>query len=263
MPQLLLELFSEEIPARMQGNAARDLERMARDGLAKAGLISEGLKAFAGPRRLTLVVEGLPVAQPDVSEEVKGPRVGAPDQAMDGFLRKTGLTREAAGRARRRLLRPHPQVRPADGGDHRRAGRADRPRLRLAQVDDLGPRQAALGAAAAADPLRVQPRDRAAGGRRHRRRATSARGTGSSARPASSARAISTSTTRPCRATSSCWTSRSASSASSRALAPCASRAGWSWSRTRGCWKRWRAWPNGRPRSSATWTRPSSTCRRR
>ncbi|MDO9223747.1 MAG: glycine--tRNA ligase subunit beta, partial [Caulobacter sp.] len=57
--------------------------------------ISEGLKAFAGPRRLTLVVEGLPVAQPDVSEEVKGPRVGAPDQAMDGFLRKTGLAREA------------------------------------------------------------------------------------------------------------------------------------------------------------------------
>ncbi len=94
MPQLLLELFSEEIPARMQGNAARDLERMARDGLGKAGLISEGLKAFAGPRRLTLIVEGLPIAQPDVHEELKGPKVGAPDQAMDGFLRKTGLTRE-------------------------------------------------------------------------------------------------------------------------------------------------------------------------
>ena len=94
MPQLLLELFSEEIPARMQGNAARDLERIARDGLGKAGLISEGLKAFAGPRRLTLVVEGLPIAQPDVHEELKGPKVGAPDQAMDGFLRKTGLTRE-------------------------------------------------------------------------------------------------------------------------------------------------------------------------
>ncbi len=94
MPQLLLELFSEEIPARMQGNAARDLERMARDGLGKAGLISEGLKAFAGPRRLTLVVEGLPIAQPDVHEELKGPKVGAPDQAMDGFLRKTSLTRE-------------------------------------------------------------------------------------------------------------------------------------------------------------------------
>jgi glycyl-tRNA synthetase beta chain len=94
MPQLLLELFSEEIPARMQGNAARDLERMARDGLGKAGLISEGLKAFAGPRRLTLIVEGLPIAQPDVHEELKGPKVGAPDQAMDGFLRKTGLTRD-------------------------------------------------------------------------------------------------------------------------------------------------------------------------
>ncbi len=94
MPQLLLELFSEEIPARMQAQAARDLERMARDGLGKAGLISEGLKAFAGPRRLTLVVEGLPVAQPDVHEELKGPKANAPEQALEGFLRKTGLARE-------------------------------------------------------------------------------------------------------------------------------------------------------------------------
>ena len=94
MPQLLLELFSEEIPARMQAQAARDLERMAREALGKAGLISEGLKAFAGPRRLTLVVEGLPAAQPDVSEEIKGPRANAPAQALDGFLRKTGLTRD-------------------------------------------------------------------------------------------------------------------------------------------------------------------------
>ncbi|MBX3480923.1 MAG: glycine--tRNA ligase subunit beta [Caulobacter sp.] len=94
MPQLLLELFSEEIPARMQAQAARDLERMVRDGLSAAGLISEGMKAFAGPRRLALVVEGLPIAQADRDEELKGPRVGAPDQAIDGFLRKTGLTRE-------------------------------------------------------------------------------------------------------------------------------------------------------------------------
>jgi glycyl-tRNA synthetase beta chain len=94
MPQLLLELFSEEIPARMQAQAARDLERMVRDGLSAAGLISEGMKAFAGPRRLALVIEGLPVAQADRDEEVKGPRVGSPDQAIDGFLRKTGLTRE-------------------------------------------------------------------------------------------------------------------------------------------------------------------------
>jgi glycyl-tRNA synthetase beta chain len=94
MPQLLLELFSEEIPARMQAGAARDLERMAREKLAEAGFLPEGLKTFAGPRRLTLVAEGLPPAQPDRNEERKGPRVGAPDAAIDGFLRSTGLTRE-------------------------------------------------------------------------------------------------------------------------------------------------------------------------
>lgn len=94
MPQLLIELFSEEIPARMQANAARDLERMARERLNAAGLVPPSLTAFAGPRRLTLLAEGLPVAQGDTAEEVKGPRVGAPPQAMEGFLRKTGLTQD-------------------------------------------------------------------------------------------------------------------------------------------------------------------------
>ncbi|PXA75624.1 glycine--tRNA ligase subunit beta [Caulobacter sp. D4A] len=94
MPQLLLELFSEEIPARMQGQAAKDLERMAREHLAAAGFLPEALKTFAGPRRLTLVAEGLPLAQADRKEELKGPRVGAPQQAMDGFLRKAGLTQD-------------------------------------------------------------------------------------------------------------------------------------------------------------------------
>jgi glycyl-tRNA synthetase beta chain len=94
MPQLLLELLSEEIPARMQGQAARDLERMAREKLAEQGLLPAALKTFAGPRRLTLVAEGLPPAQADRTEERKGPRVGAPDQAIDGFLRSTGLKRE-------------------------------------------------------------------------------------------------------------------------------------------------------------------------
>jgi len=94
MPQLLLELFSEEIPARMQAGAARDLERMAREHLAAAGFLPEALKTFAGPRRLTLVVEGLPIAQADRKEELKGPRVGAPPQALEGFLRKAGLTQE-------------------------------------------------------------------------------------------------------------------------------------------------------------------------
>ena len=92
MPQLLIELFSEEIPARMQEQAARDLERMARERLAAQGLLPEALKTFAGPRRLTLVAEGLPLAQGDRHEERKGPRVGSPDQAMAGFLRSTGLT---------------------------------------------------------------------------------------------------------------------------------------------------------------------------
>src|SRR4051794_37332238 len=94
MPQLLLELLSEEIPARMQAQAGRDLERMAREKLADAGLLPAGLKTFAGPRRLTLVADGLPPAQADRTEERKGPRVGAPDQAIEGFLRSTGLTRE-------------------------------------------------------------------------------------------------------------------------------------------------------------------------
>ncbi|RZJ05128.1 MAG: glycine--tRNA ligase subunit beta [Brevundimonas sp.] len=94
MPQLLLELFSEEIPARMQQGAARDLERMASERLKAAGLTYESLTTFAGPRRLTLVVEGLPAATPDREEELKGPRTSAPEQALEGFLRKTGLTKD-------------------------------------------------------------------------------------------------------------------------------------------------------------------------
>lgn len=94
MPQLLLELFSEEVPARMQPGAARDLERMAAERLKAAGLTWDALTTFAGPRRLTLVVEGLPAATPDREEELKGPKTSAPEQALDGFLRKTGLTRD-------------------------------------------------------------------------------------------------------------------------------------------------------------------------
>ena len=94
MPQLLLEIFSEEIPARMQQGAARDLERMASERLKAAGLTWDALTTYAGPRRLTLVVDGLPAATPDREEEVKGPKVSAPAQALEGFLRKTGLTRE-------------------------------------------------------------------------------------------------------------------------------------------------------------------------
>lgn len=94
MPQLLLEIFSEEIPARMQQGAARDLERLVSDRFKAAGLTWEALNVFAGPRRLTLVIDGLPVAAEDRNEEVKGPKTSAPAQALEGFLRKTGLTQE-------------------------------------------------------------------------------------------------------------------------------------------------------------------------
>jgi len=94
MPDLLLELFSEEIPARMQAGAARDLERLVVGALSDRGLLFEGIKAFAGPRRLTLAVSGLPAKQADVREEVKGPKVDAPQAAIDGFLKKTGLTKD-------------------------------------------------------------------------------------------------------------------------------------------------------------------------
>jgi glycyl-tRNA synthetase beta chain len=92
MAELLLELRSEEIPARMQTRAAEDLKRLVGDGLKAAGLSFTEARAFATPRRLALVVDGLPVALADVSEEKRGPRVGAPDQAIQGFLKGAGLS---------------------------------------------------------------------------------------------------------------------------------------------------------------------------
>ncbi len=91
MPELLLELFSEEIPARMQARAADDLKKVITDPLVAAGLVYEGAKAFATPRRLALTVHGVPARQPDLKEERKGPKVGAPEQAIAGFLRAAGL----------------------------------------------------------------------------------------------------------------------------------------------------------------------------
>ena len=91
MPDLLFELFSEEIPARMQARAADDLKKMVTDRLVDAGLVYEGARAYVTPRRLTLFVQGVPVRQPDLREEKKGPRVGAPDAAIQGFLKSAGL----------------------------------------------------------------------------------------------------------------------------------------------------------------------------
>ncbi|MEN8894283.1 glycine--tRNA ligase subunit beta [Planktotalea arctica] len=95
MPDLLIELFSEEIPARMQGKAADDLKKLMTDGMVEAGLTYASSAAFSTPRRLTLTVEGLLVESPTVREERKGPKVGAPDKAIEGFLRGAGVSREA------------------------------------------------------------------------------------------------------------------------------------------------------------------------
>ncbi|MGI8853754.1 MAG: glycine--tRNA ligase subunit beta [Methyloceanibacter sp.] len=91
MAELLLELFSEEIPARMQNRAREDLTRLLADALNSEGLQFKSIRAFATPRRLTAVVEGLPARSPDVKEERKGPRVDAPDAAIQGFLKSAGL----------------------------------------------------------------------------------------------------------------------------------------------------------------------------
>jgi glycyl-tRNA synthetase beta chain len=92
MPDLLLELFSEEIPARMQRQAAEDLKRLVTNALVERNLLYEGAQSFVTPRRLTLHVVGLPAAQVDLREERKGPRVGAPDAAIQGFLKSAGLS---------------------------------------------------------------------------------------------------------------------------------------------------------------------------
>ncbi|MFN7190978.1 MAG: glycine--tRNA ligase subunit beta, partial [Rhodospirillales bacterium] len=91
MAELLLEILSEEIPARMQGRAAEDLKRLVCEGLGKAGLEFSKAEAFVTPRRLALVVDGLPLRTPDLKEEKKGPRVGSPDQAIAGLLKGAGL----------------------------------------------------------------------------------------------------------------------------------------------------------------------------
>ena len=92
MPDLLLELRSEEIPARMQRKAAGDLKKLVTDGLVEAGLTYEAAREYWTPRRLTLDIRGLTIRSKDVHEDIKGPSVSAPEAAVQGFLRKAGLT---------------------------------------------------------------------------------------------------------------------------------------------------------------------------
>ena len=168
MAELLLELLSEEIPARMQARAADDLKRLVSDGLKAAGLEFKDARAFATPRRLALVVDGLPAARADVSEERRGPRVGAPEQAVQGFLkahrpRLARPGREARHRQGRVLVR---RDRQEGRADRRGAARHHRRRdegAALAQVDEVGQRHHDLGAPAAVH--RGAVRRQGAGGR--------------------------------------------------------------------------------------------------
>ena len=96
MAELLLELLSEEIPARMQARACDDLKRLMAAALKDASLDWDRMDAYAAPRRLALVVDGLPTAQPDVREERRGPRADAPDRAIEGFLKSAGISRDQA-----------------------------------------------------------------------------------------------------------------------------------------------------------------------
>src|SRR4051794_16299801 len=91
MPDLLFEVFSEEIPARMQAQAAEDLKKLVTQALVDRGLTYDGAASFATPRRLALHIAGLPARQPDVAEEKRGPRVGAPEAAVQGFLKSAGI----------------------------------------------------------------------------------------------------------------------------------------------------------------------------
>src|SRR6266700_1196075 len=157
MPDLLLELFSEEIPARMQARAAEDLKKLVTDRLVAAGLSYEGAKAFATPRRLALAVQGVPARQPDQKEEKKGPRVGAPEGAIKGFLKAAGLASIDQAKVET----------DAKKGDFYMAviEKKGRPAL-----DALGRRQADLGA-----PAPFHRRDLRAGNGRARHRAVLAR----------------------------------------------------------------------------------------
>ena len=152
MPELLLEILSEEIPARMQVRAADNLKRLVTDALVEAGCVYEGARACATPRRLVLSVEGLPATQPDLREERKGPRVDAPDRAIEGFLGSVGMTRDQLETREDKkgtfyvahIERPG---RPASDCDCRHRARHRAP-LSLAQVDALGDGNDALGAPA-------------------------------------------------------------------------------------------------------------------
>ncbi len=167
MPDLLIELFSEEIPARMQARAREDLRRLVTDGLVEAGLTYASAGAFSTPRRLALVIEGLTAESRAVREERKGPRADAPAAALEASCARPGSRASSWSCATRKRARSISRW-----SRSRAAGpRPSWPRFWSARSASFpGPRrcagvgQLALGAAPALDPLRAERRGRGARG---------------------------------------------------------------------------------------------------
>ena len=163
MPDLLLEVLSEEIPARMQAGGADQLKKQVLSRLEEARLAfdAEDVKSFATPRRLALIVPGLPDVQPDITVERKGPRVDAPEKAIQGFLKSTGLTLDDCEQRETPKGPVWFAVTQEKGPPHRRPARRSTAggagRRLLAQVHALGGERRALGPP---DPLHPLPAGR-------------------------------------------------------------------------------------------------------
>ena len=179
MGELLLELLSEEIPARMQRRAIDDLTGLIRDKLAGADIPAASLTGYVTPRRLTVIADGIPARQPDREEERRGPRVGAPEQALDGFLRRPVSTSHADRNASTVRGEFYFAVITAAGPRHGRGVARIDPRrddrAALAQIDALSGFGAALGAAAQFGDLPVRRRGAEAAARRGSGRADDTR----------------------------------------------------------------------------------------
>jgi len=160
MPNLLIELFSEEIPARMQRRAAEDLKKLITNGMVDAGLTYAGSAAFSTPRRLTLAVEDVLSESPTVREERKGPRVDAPEKAIEGFLRGAGLSKDQLEvrdeKKRTGVFRNHRKTRLSSRRYYCRSVRACHSQFPLAKVNALGGRGPAMGTSTAFDHLRAK-----------------------------------------------------------------------------------------------------------
>ena len=274
MPDLLLELFSEEIPARMQRQAAEDLRRLVTDGLVEAGLTYEGAKAFVTPRRLALTVHGVTARSADVTEEQKGPRVGAPEKAIEGFLRGAGLASidEAKIQSDPKkgdfYVARGDEAGPGGGGDRRRDCAGRDPRISRG-------RNRCAGARARRRPIRPSrgnerkglrafagcgrsARSSALSGRRRRSRSSSiSRSAGIAAGNVTFGHRFMAGG-EPIRvrrfddyvpeleAAKVVLDPSGGRRSSRRRRKTSPSRRGSRWSRIRGCWRRWRGWSNGR-----------------